>query len=173
MKRSTCLMVAVATLAGVVAFTAPASRHAEEKAPVFVTKIPPGYRDWRLVSVAREEGSLDDIRAVLGNDKAINSYRGGKLPFPDGTIIARLAWSYDPSDENNKAFGQPQSFVAGHPKNGVQFMVKNSRKYASTGGWGFAHFDDGKSAGDAVLKTCFPCHQAVLARDLVFTLYAR
>jgi Cytochrome P460 len=173
MKRRACLLAAVATLAGLVAFTAHASRHADDKAaPIFVTKIPPGYRDWRLISVAREEGSLDDIRAVLGNDKAIKSYREGKLPFPDGTIIARLAWSYDPSDENNKVFGQPQSFVAGHPKNGVQFMVKDSRKYASTGGWGFAHFDDGKSADEAVLKTCFPCHQAVAARDLVFTRYA-
>jgi len=173
MKRSVCLLLAVAILAGVVAFRTPASRAAdEEAAPIFVTKIPPGYRDWRLISVAREEGNLDDIRAILGNDKAIKSYREGKLPFPDGTIIARLAWSYDPSEENNNAFGRPQSFVAGHPKNGVQFMVKDSRKYASTGGWGFAHFDDGRSADETVLKTCFPCHQAVAARDLVFTRYA-
>jgi Cytochrome P460 len=62
--------------------------------------------------------------------------------------------------------------VAGPPKNGVQFMVKDSSKYASTGGWGFAHFDDGKPAGEVVLKTCFPCHQAIEARDLVFTRYA-
>jgi Cytochrome P460 len=80
--------------------------------------------------------------------------------------------SYDPSEENNKVFGRPQSFVAGPPKNGVQFMVKDSRKYASTGGWGFAQFDDGKPADEAVQKTCFPCHQAVKARDLVFTHYA-
>ena len=173
MKRSTCLLVAVTTLAGVVAFTAPTSGHTDEKTdPIFVTRIPSGYRDWRLISVAREEGNLDDIRAVLGNDKAIKSYRAGKLPFPDGTTIARLAWSYEPSEENNKAFGKPQSFVAGHPKNGVQFMIKDSRRYASTGGWGFAHFDDGKSADEAVLKTCFPCHQAVTDRDLVFTRYA-
>ena len=169
MKWSTWLP-AVATLASVVAFTAPASP--PENAPTFVTKIPPGYRDWRLISVAREEGNLDDIRAVLGNDKAVKSYRGGALPFPDGTILARLAWSYDPSDENNKVFGRTQSFVAGHQKNGVQFMVKDSRKYASTGGWGFAHFDNGKSADDTVLKTCFPCHKAVAARDFVFTRYA-
>jgi hypothetical protein len=122
--------------------------------------------------VAREEGTLDDIRAILGNDKAIKSYWEGKLPFPDGTIIARLAWSYDPSNENNKVFGRPRSLVAGHPENGVQFMVKDSRKYASTGGWGFAQSDDGNSADEAVLKTWFPCHQAVATRDLVFTRYA-
>jgi hypothetical protein len=173
MERSTYLLVAVATLAGVVALTARGSRPGDEDAAsIFVTNIPSGYRDWRLISVAREEGSLDDIRAVLGNGEAIRSYRGRTLPFPDGTIIARLAWSYDPSEENNKVFGRPQSFVAGHPKNGVQFMVKNSRKYASTGGWGFAQFDGGKSADHAVLKTCFPCHQAIAARDLVFTRYA-
>jgi hypothetical protein len=146
---------------------------AQKKAdPIFVTRIPPGYRDWRLISVAREEGDLNDIRAILGNDKAINAYRQGKLPFPDGAIIARLAWSYDPSEENNKAFGRPQSFVAGSPKNGVQFMVKDSKKYASTGGWGFAHFDDGKPADMAVLNTCFPCHAAVKSSDLIFTRYA-
>jgi hypothetical protein len=166
------LFLAFAALAGASAFTASSSRQAGEKEPIFVTRMPTGYRDWRLVSVAREEGALDDIRAVLGNDKAIKSYRETKLPFPDGTIIARLAWSYDASDENNRAFGQPQSYVAGHPKNGIQFMVKDSRKYASTGGWGFAHFEKGKTAEEAVLKTCFPCHQAVAARDLVFTRYA-
>jgi Cytochrome P460 len=104
----------------------------DKGSPIFVTQIPPGYRDWRLISVAREEGSLDDIRAILGNDMAIKAYREGKLPFPDGTIIARLAWSYEPSEENNKVFGRPQSFVVGHPKNGVQFMVKDLRKYGAT-----------------------------------------
>jgi len=91
--------------------------HAEEEAsPVLGDKIPYGYRDWRLISVAHEEGNLNDLRAVLGNDAAINAYREGKLSFPDGTIIARLAWSYVPSEENNKAFGRPQSFVASLPR---------------------------------------------------------
>jgi len=174
------LLIAVATLAGGVAFTAPASRHAaQEAAPIFVTKIPHGYRDWRLISVAREEGSLDDIRAILGNDQAIKAYRESKLPFPDGAIIARIAWGYDASEENNKIFGSilgrpvaRQSFVAGPPKNGVQFMVKDSKKYASTGGWGFAQFEDGKPADKAVLNTCFSCHAAIKDRDLVFTRYA-
>jgi hypothetical protein len=173
MKRINFLLIAVATLIGVVAFKATATRRAaQEVAPVFVTKIPPGYRDWRLISVAREEGNLNDIRAILGNDVAIKAYREGKLPFPDGAIIARLAWSHDASEENNKVFDRPQSFVAGLPKNGVQFMVKDSKKYAATGGWGFAHFDDGKSADVKVLNTCFACHAKLDARDLVFTRYA-
>ena len=173
MRRIAFLLVAVGAVAGVVAYMAPASGQADgEAAPIFVIKIPPGYRDWRLISVAHEEGNLNDIRAILGNDVAIKAYREGKLPFPDGTIIARLAWSYVPSEENNKVFGRPQSFVAGPPKNGVQFMVKDSRKYATTGGWGFAQFNDGKPADEAVHKTCFPCHEPVKARDFVFTRYA-
>lgn len=173
MKRITFFLIAAATMTGVIGFTATASRTvAEDKPPIFVKEIPPGYRDWKLISVAREEGDLKDIRAVLGNDVAIKAYREGKLPFPDGAIIARLAWSLDASEENNKAFGKAQSFVAGAPKNGVQFMVKDSKKYAATGGWGFAHFDDGKSAEDTVLKTCFPCHEAIKDRDLVFTRYS-
>ena len=173
MKLIAFLLVAVATVAGVVAFTAAASGHAgDEAAPLFGIKIPPGYRDWKLISVAHEEGNLNDLRAVLGNDVAIKAYREGKLPFPDGTIIARLAWSYVPSEENNKVFGRPQSFIAGSATN-VQFMVKDSRKYAATGGWGFAQFKNGKPDADAaLLKTCFPCHEPIKARDYVFTHYA-
>src|SRR5687768_11050701 len=133
MKRLAFLLVAVATLAGVIAATSPSSPQADDAAAsIAAGKLPAGYRDWRLISVAREEGALDDIRAVLGNDAAIKAYREGqgRPPFPDGTIIARLAWSYDASAENNKAFGKAQSFVAGHPKNGVQFMVRDSKKYA-------------------------------------------
>ncbi|HEX3252752.1 MAG TPA: cytochrome P460 family protein [Pyrinomonadaceae bacterium] len=173
MKRITFLLVAGATLAGAVAFGASGAGRVDGKeTPVYVKEIPPGYRDWRLISVAREEGKLDDIRAVLGNDVAIKTYRDGTLPFPDGAIIARIAWSFDASEENNKIFGKTQSFVAGAPKNGVQFMVKDSKKYAATGGWGFAQFDDGKPADDTVLSSCFACHQAIKDRDLVFTRYA-
>lgn len=156
-----------------VSHVVPASGQSDgETTPIFGIKIPPGYRDWRLVSVAHEAGSLNDLRAVLGNDVAIKAYRDGTLPFPDGTIIARLAWNYDPSEENDKVFGQPQSFVAGAAKEGIQFMVKDSVKYAATGGWGFAQFNDGKPAAESVLKTCFPCHAPAKARDYVFTRYA-
>ena len=175
MRRIAFLLVAVATVAGVVALMAPASGHADgQTAPIFVTKIPPGYRDWRLISVAHEAGNLNDIRAILGNDVAIKAYRAGKLPFPEGTIIARLAWDYVPSEENNKVFGRSQSFVPGSaPDWYLQFMVKDSKKYAATGGWGYAQFNkDGKPADEAMLKTCFPCHEAIKARDFIFTRYA-
>ena len=173
MRRMVFVLVAGIALAGVVASMPPASGQADgEAAPIFGVTIPPGYRDWRLISVAHEAGNLNDLRAILGNDVAIQAYRDGQLPFPDGTIIARLAWSYDASEENNNVFGRPQSFVAGPPKNGVQFMVKDSKKYASTGGWGFAQFHDGTPADEAVHHTCFSCHEPAKARDFVFTRYA-
>jgi hypothetical protein len=173
MRPITGLLLAVVALTGAAAFVAPVfGREAEAATPSYLDKIPRGYRDWRFISIAREEGKLDDVRAILGNDIAIKAYRAGKLPFPDGAIIARLAWGYVPSEQNNQVFGSAQSFVAGAPKNGVQFMVKDSKKYAATGGWGYGHFDDGKRADDAMLKTCFPCHQAIQSGDFVFTHYA-
>jgi hypothetical protein len=51
-------------------------------------------------------------------------------------------------------------------------MIKDSTKYASTGGWGYGHFEDGKPAAAAMLKSCFPYHEAAEARDFVFTRYA-
>ena len=175
MKWIALLLVAVVAVTGVIAATAPMDRQAEaDAAAIAGGKRPAGYRDWRLISVAREEGSLDDIRAVLGNDVAIKGYREAKSPsFPDGTIIARLAWSYDASEENNKVFGKAQSFVAGHPKNGVQFMVKDSKKYTSTGGWGYSQFDEGKPLTNAaMLQSCYECHALIKDRDFVFTRYA-
>jgi len=172
MSRIASLVVAVVGVASVVASSAPASGHADKRTPpIFGVQVPAGYRDWKLISVAHEEGNLNDLRALLGNDVAIKAYREGELPFPDGAIIARLAWSYVPSEENNKVFGRSQSFVPGSATN-IQFMVKDSRKYAATGGWGFAQFKDGKPADEKLLKTCFPCHEPVKARDFVFTQYA-
>jgi hypothetical protein len=168
-------LIVIASGAGVLASAAPASRSGDEKAaPIFGIKIPPGYRDWKLISVAHEEGNLNDIRAILGNDVAIKTYRAAKLPFPDGTIIARIAWTYVPSEENNNVFGRPQSFVPGSaPDWYLQFMVKDSKKYATTGAWGYAQFNkDGKPADAALLKTCFPCHAPIKDRDFVFTHYA-
>ena len=175
MKKITFLLLAVTTMSATVVFTARASRRTNQDADlIFVTEIPPGYRDWRLISVAHEEGNLNDIRAVLGNDAAIKAYREEKLPFPEGTVIGRIAWRHVPSEENNKAFGRAQSFVPGDaPPWYLQFMVKDSKKYAATSGWGYAQFDkDGKPGPESDMKKCFPCHQATKDRDFVFTRYA-
>jgi Cytochrome P460 len=172
MKWVAFLLLAVATVAGAFLLTGPASGQGGGQAvPIYGITLPPGYRDWRMISVAHEEGNLHSFAAVLGNDTAIQAYRDRKLPFPDGTIIAALHYTHVPSAENNKVFGDPQSFVPGAPTN-VQFMVKDSQKYAGTGGWGYAHFDkDGKPGTEAAMKTCAPCH-AKASRDSVFTQYA-
>jgi hypothetical protein len=174
MMRIALLLVGAFALICTVAYVVAASEWADaEAAPAFVDKIPADYRDWKLISVAHEEGNLHSFAAVLGNDVAIKAYREGTLPFPDGAIVAALHWRHVPSEENNKVFGRSQSFVAGAPTN-VQFMVKDSKKYAATGGWGFGHFNgrEEKPAGSAVLKSCFPCHERCKDHDLVFTRYA-
>jgi hypothetical protein len=133
MKRIIYLSGALIALAGVLLYVARASGGAGGvAAPIFGVKLPPDFRDWRAISVAHEAGNNNDLRVVLGNDIAIKAYREGKLPFPDGTIILRMAWSYVASEENDKVLG-PQSFVAGSPIN-VQLEVKDSTKYVSSGG---------------------------------------
>jgi hypothetical protein len=134
MRLGTTLLAVILLLVSRYTNVSPSPRpSAGEVDSIYNIKVPDGYRNWRLISVAHEEGTLNDIRAVLGNDVAIEAYRKGTRPFPDGAIMARLSWEYVSSDENNKAFGRRQSFVAGHPKNN-QFMVKDSKKYALTGG---------------------------------------
>jgi len=153
---------------------------ASNASPIYGITIPAGYRDWRLISVnhlAGAGGNLKQVRAQLGNDIAIKAFREGKLPFPDGTIIAALHWNEVSSDENNKvlATGFPgvglQSSIADSAEN-VQFMVKDSKKYAATGGWGFADFKNSKPGNEELHNTCFPCHQPAKDRDYVFTHYA-
>lgn len=172
MKRFAVLLVTLIA-AGAIESSVTAPGHAdEETSPIYGITIPPGYRDWKLISVAHEEGDLHSFAAVLGNDAAIKAYREAKLPFPDGAMIAALHYRHLPSEENNVVFGRAQSFVRG-PQTNIQFMVKDSTKYASTGGWGFGHFNpDGKPGEAAFMKTCFPCHEKTKANDSVFTHYA-
>jgi len=168
MRPTFLMLMATSLLAAIVA----PSKAEEDAAPIFGIKIPPGYREWKLIAVAHEEGKLNDLRAILGNDIAYNAARDGQLPYPDGSIVARLAWSYERLPESEQAFGQAQSFVAGAPTN-VQFMVKDSTKYAATGGWGFAQFDNGMPASEATHDACFVCHAIVKSRDLVFNRFNR
>ena len=170
MRRFTFFLIAVATTAGLAALLGATSGHADEQSAPYVTDIPQGYRDWQWVSSAHEAGKLNSLGAVLGNDVAIKAFRAGTLPFPDGTIIAALHYRNVPSEENNKVFGQAQSFVPGAPTN-IQFMVKDSSKYAATGGWGFGHFANGKPGDAAFMKSCFPCHEKTKAtRPCLYSL---
>jgi len=179
MRRVAFAAFAAAALAGVAIYFVPAPGQADgEAAPIYGLTIPAGYRDWRLISVNHLAGNnVKQMRAQLGNDIAIEAFRAGTLPFPDGAIIAAMHWNETPSEENNKvlAAGFPgaglQSFVAG-PAVNIQLMVKDSKKYAATGGWGFADFTNGKPGNEALHKTCFPCHEPAKGRDYVFTRYA-
>jgi len=135
MKRLVFALLGVSALVGAVAATAPVSGQSSgEAAPIYGIKIPAGYRDWHLISVRQLTGGggkLKQLRAQLGNDIAITAFREGKLPFPDGAIIAALHWNQDSSDADNQvlAAGFPglglESSFAGSAAN-VQFMVKDT-----------------------------------------------
>ena len=76
------------------------------------------------------------------------------------------------SEENNKAFGRRQSFVAGAPKEGVQFIVKDSTGYMPRpAAGGSLSSTIGKPIDEAMLKECFPCHEPAKGHDLLFTHY--
>ena len=188
MRRITLVAVgvSVAAAAGVGVDMGPASGQSNGgAAPIYGIKYPEGYRDWRLISVKQltgkqltgAGGELRQLRAELGNDLAIKAFRDGTLPFPDGAIIAALHWNEVSSDADNQALaaGFPglglKSSFAGDAVN-VQFMVKDSKKYAASGGWGFADFTNGKPGNEALHEKCFPCHQPAKDRDYVFTRYA-
>ncbi len=178
MRHIVFFPVVIVALAGVVSYLAPASGQADrEAAPIYGITIPAGYRDWKLIAADNllVASKTDQLRAQLGNDIAIKAFKEGKVPFPDGAIIAAIHWTRVPSEENNKVLAGPfpgaQSFVAGSSVN-VQFMVKDSKKFAATGGWGFADFKGGKPGDKALHETCFPCHAPAKDRDYVFTRYA-
>src|ERR1700722_11596407 len=141
MKRMVFALLGVGALAGALATAAVSEQSDGEASPIYGIKLPQGYRDWRLISVRQLTGTggLKQLRAQLGNDIAITAFRDGTLPFPDGAIIAALHWNEVSSDADNKvlATGFPgaglESSFAGTAMN-VQFMVKDSKKYAASGG---------------------------------------
>jgi hypothetical protein len=165
-----CAVVALCTLY----VAKPAAQ--SNASPIYGVTIPAGYRDWKLIAVNQlKTDKLDQLRAQLGNEIAIKAFKEGTIPFPDGTVIAAIHWNRVPSEDNDKvladAFPGAQSFVVQSAVN-VQFMVKDSKKYAATGGWGFGDFKDGKPGDEALHKACFGCHVPAKAHDYVFAHYA-
>lgn len=133
--------------------------------PLFGVAIPDGYRNWAFVAPAVEGEPLNELRVVVGNEIAINAYRAGTLPFPDGAVLVKLAWQQKQSPDFEPAT------VPGRATT-VQVMVKDSKKYARTGGWGFGRFIDGEPVDEAQHHTCFACHEArVKGHDYVFTRF--
>jgi hypothetical protein len=179
-----CAIIGVCTLC-VTKSTAQSTKEGQPQAvsnasPIYGVEIPAGYREWRLISVKEltgAAGKFKQLRAQLGNDLAIKAFRERKLPFPDGAIVAALHWNEASSDADNQvlAAGFPglglESTFAGSAVN-VQFMVKDSKKYAASGGWGFGDFTNGKPGDQALHEKCFPCHAPAQDRDFVYTRYA-
>jgi len=138
--------------------------------PVAPNGIPliEGYRAWQVIAPSYREDK-GHIRVIFGNDTAIKAMRNGTRPFPDGTVLAKVAWT---------ATKHPKFPVATVPDRfaQVEFMVKDAGKYKATGGWGFARFvgDDLKPYGrDAsFVQECFGCHTPVKGNDYVFTGFA-
>jgi len=87
-----------------------------QAAPVFVTKMPAGYRDWPVISVAHEAGDLNSLGVKLGNDVAIKAYREGKLPFPDGNNHAAVHWSHVPSTKTTTSSAALNLSFPGPPR---------------------------------------------------------
>ncbi|XUW87342.1 cytochrome P460 family protein [Burkholderia sp. M6-3] len=155
-----------ALLLGTVGSHALAELAKSAPSPIYGVTIPDGYRKWQMIAPAEEAAPLDELRVVLGNPAAIKAIEKSTLPYPDGTILVKLAYKRKQSPEFATAT------IPGEPTT-VQVMVKDSRRYASTGGWGFGRFVNGQPVDAAQHQTCFACHAAkVKDRDYVFTRFA-
>jgi Cytochrome P460 len=139
-----------------------------------------GYEGWQAISMSRNEKA---VAVIVGNPAMIEAYRAGfpgnGKPVPDGAKMAKVHWT----PKKNEFF--PDATVPGNLLN-VDFMVKDSKRFADSGGWGYAVFDyeaasdsfkPGTMAGtppqgnDA--RCGFVCHTTAKARDYVFTDYGR
>jgi Cytochrome P460 len=166
MTRTSLLLVATSIIA-TMAFTA--GRADDAASPIYGVKIPDGYRQWEMVTVTHVvfAGVSDDIKGILGNPPAVKALREGTLPLPDGAVLAKLTYQHVPMGGFEGVVN-----MAGAPVR-LEFMVKDSQKYAATGGWGFGRFVDGKPADEADHRTCFECHEKFAkAHDFVFNRYA-
>jgi hypothetical protein len=137
-----------------------------------------GYEAWQVVSISLNG---DHLAATLGNPAMINAYLAGSpgngKPFPDGAKMAKIHW------DTKKMETFPAATVPG-AQHDVDFMVKDSKRFADSGGWGYAVFDY-NAASDTFTpgtlaskppqgndaKCGFACHTSVKARDYVFTDY--
>lgn len=138
-----------------------------------------GYEGWQAISVSKGRWA----EMILGNDVMINAYKAGfpgnGKAVPDGAKMAKILLQ----PKQHESF--PDVTVPGQLTN-VEFMIKDSKRFADSGGWGYAVFDysaasDSFAPGTATsipaqgndAKCGFTCHTAVKSRDYVFTDYAR
>ena len=138
-----------------------------------------GYEDWSVIAISENGGKM---AAILGNPAMIGAYRdgvpGNGKPFPDGAKMAKIHWN----PKKQEAYpGEPMVPDTQHD---VDFMVKDSKRFADSGGWGYGAFDY-DTASDTFkpattadeppqehdAKCGFACHTIVQNRDYVFTEY--
>lgn len=125
------------------------------------------YRDWRVLGVSHRT-EKNTLRAIVGNDKAIEAGRAGKInPWPDGAIIGKIVWKERPHPN------WPSAIVPGEFAK-AEAMIKDSKKFPETGGWGFGHWEGDKLVMNTKEQSaeCFACHTAVKDADYVFTIPA-
>ena len=178
-------MLTIAIIAGVLAIVGGRAIFAQDK---YTVKVPGGlafsefrgYESWQAISTSRNEKV---VAVILGNPAMIDAYRAGiprnGKPVPDGAKMAKVHWT----PKQNEFF--PDATVPGRLVN-VDFMVKDSKRFADGGGWGYAVFDydaasdtfkPGTLAGtppqgnDA--KCGVACHTRAKTRDYVFTDYGQ
>src|SRR5579862_9494863 len=137
-----------------------------------------GYESWQVISISHD-GPL--MAATLGNPVMIKAYLDGApgngKPFPDGAKMAKIHWN----PKTMETF--PPATVPG-TQHDMDFMVKDSKRFADSGGWGYAVFDynaasdtftpgtlAGKPPQGNDAKCGFACHTTVKTRDYVFTDY--
>src|SRR4051794_31049342 len=132
-----------------------------------------GYEDWAVVSSARTD---KELKVIVANPAMIKAYKAGVpgngQPFPEGSKIAKLQWTFRKSTE--------APFVVDVPDAPTQafFMEKNSKQFAQTGGWGYAVFNHDNAAGrmtadDAKADCGHVCHVAVKNKNYVFHPYQK
>jgi len=138
-----------------------------------------GYESWQVISISQDGGH---VAAILGNPVMIKAYEegipGNGKPFPDGAKMAKIHWT----PKKMETF--PAATVPG-AQHDVDFMVKDSKRFADSGGWGWATFEYDAASGTFTpgtladkppqghdAKCGFTCHTIVKARDYVFTAYA-
>jgi len=140
-----------------------------------------GYEGWQTIAVSHNGGLL---AVILGNPAMIDAYKAGApgngRPFPDGAKMAKIHWN---PKTNETAPGQP---LVPNTLHDVDFMVKDSKRFADSGGWGYGEFeydtasdtfrsgtltDQPPQGNDA--KCGFVCHTAVKKHDYVFTEYPK
>ena len=124
----------------------------------------PDYKNWRTIS-STDRVDNGTMREILGNDVAIKAIAENHInPWPDGTAFAKVAWLQQPDD---KGFVRTGAFFQ------VEFMIRDSKKFASTLGWGWARWRGadlkpyGKDA--AFTDECVSCHNPMRNADYVFT----